>query len=1282
MNAIGKPSVMGRRAALCVLVALALAAGAFAGPPSAFGASSWWHVTTDARPGYLHGGVGTNAVHELTISATTGMFYVSSEEAAHPGHAFVPYNATHEEFQSILEGIYGAGNVEVPKGQGDAKGDDPYEIVFKGELAEQPVEPLFFYEFLLEGGEAPSEYMVKAKGKPDGEIVVSADNLGSSAVEGAKAPITITDKLPKGLRAVGAVPVRAQGGRFTIGHVACSVESVSEASCRYEDTEVAAYAQLEMVVEVVVEKDASSGELNEATVIGGETPTASGRHAITIDSGPTPFGMENYELTLEDEHGRPDTQAGSHPFQTTFTFDLNQLEGSVEGGSEHAGYAYSEPAALIKDLHAKLPPGLVGNPEPFPQCTLADFYASKCSQQTVLGVAQIEFEEPTFLGVTENAVAVYNLEPSVGEPARFGFLIARIPVFIDSGIRTGEDYGITGDTNNISQEGAFLTATVTLWGVPGSSVHDGYRGENCLYAAAGTGGPCPALGEHTPPPFFSLPTSCTGPLQSSVEVDSWLQPGLFSSIPAAPMQATDGCNRVPFSPSVKLTPDGTAASTPTGLNVDEHVPQASTLNGEGLAESDVKGLTVALPEGVALNPAAADGLESCSLEQIGLQNGQAPGCTNASKIATVKIKTPLLPNPLEGSAYLATQDQNPFGSLVAMYVFAEDPISGVVAKAAGELVENPVTGQLTAHFEEDPFFSKNPRYVSADDFLPQVPFEDVELHFFGGDRAPLVTPARCGAYTTQGSFVPWSGSASKEASSSFEITSGVNGSPCPTPLPFAPELTAGTTSIQAGGFSPFTMTMSRQDGGQGLEAIKLRMPPGLSGTLSTVKLCGEEQADAGTCPADTEIGETIVSVGVGGDPFSVKGGKVFITGPYRGAPFGLSIVNPAKAGPFDLGKVVVRAKVDVDPITSVLTITTDTEGPYKIPTILDGIPLEIRHVNVDIDRPDFTFNPTNCSPLAITGSLTSVEGATSALSVPFQATNCAVLAFKPKLTATTSGKTSRKNGASLTVKLTYPAGPYDANIAKVKVDLPKQLPSVLTTLQKACLAATFEANPASCPPGSIVGSARATTPVLPVALAGPAYFVSYGGAKFPELVIVLSGYGVTVQLHGETFIDKEGITSSTFKTIPDVPVGTFELTLPSGPNSALAANGDFCKSKLVMPTSFVGQNGALIKTTTPIAVTGCKPAINVIRHGVKGSTVTIAASVPSAGKLVASGPGLSRAAKRIGKAGTITLALELSKAQRLLLSKHPGRMLKIGVKLTFAPTHGQMLSGGVTVLIG
>jgi hypothetical protein len=699
-----------------------------------------------------------------------------------------------------------------------------------------------------------------------------------------------------------------------------------------------------------------------------------------------------------------------------------------------------------------------------------------------------------------------------------------------------------------------------------------------------------------------------------MEAASWAQPGVFQSLGSSvPLPAMDGCNRLPFAPSIKVTPDASAASQPTGLNVDVHVPQDLVLNPTGLAESEVRNITVALPEGVAINPAGGDGLEACPQELIGyegfreypsepgahraaftptlpgsLGSGEAfqPGinfCANASKIGTVTIHTPLLPNPLQGDVYLATQESNPFGSLIALYLVAQDPVSGTLVKLPGVVHLTP-SGQIVSTFEEN----------------PQLPFEDAELHFFGGERAPLTSPSRCGSYTTNAAFTPWSGGETVNASSSFEVTSGPHGAPCPgASLPFAPTLTAGTTNIQAGGFSPFTLTMSREDGQQSLKSVELKMPEGLSGLLSGVELCPEPQASQGTCGPNSQIGETTVSVGLGGDPFTVTGGKVYITGPYKGAPFGLSIVNPAKAGPFDLAHtqanhppcdcVLVRAKIAVDPTTAALSVTSDSEGPYKIPTILEGIPLQIKHVNVTVARPGFIFNPTSCAKLALGGTLYSAEGASQALSVPFQATNCATLKFAPKFSVSTSGKTSKAGGASLTAKVVEPAGSLgtQANISKVKVELPKQLPSRLTTLQKACTNTQFQANPAGCPAASIIGHATVHTPLLPVALSGPAIFVSHGGEAFPSLVIVLQGYGVTVDLVGTTYIDRAGITSTTFKTVPDTPFSTFELTLPQGRFSALAANGDLCASKLVMPSEFIAQNGAQLHQRTPVTVTGC-----------------------------------------------------------------------------------------------
>jgi hypothetical protein len=1236
-----------KRGLLVVVGTATLLAGLLAGSSSAFADGGWWHLTSGTRPGYLRAGVAQNEVQEIVTTpgefegkpGTAFELYVESEGqlesaglfvseplAKELGYAFPA--ATPANVQAALEGIYGKGNVQVAGGAsaGPPGAITPLVVTSIGEDGYQPLNastPKGQLKVFDGVGEAKTA--VAAVGRPDGEIYLTAENLGDAAISAETSPVRITDTLPHGLRAVaiqGAEPgsTGALNERRLMG---CSLEP--QPTCTLTDA-LGAYAQLEVRIAVIVEAGAAGS--NEASIAGGEAPSASVRRPVTVSSAPTPFGAESYELTAEEEGGRPATQAGIHPFQVTTTIALNQ--GADAAPLRLAKTVFdatpaAEPIEATKDLNFKWPAGLIGNPTPLPQCSASQFLAQNrppapysgraenaCPQASAVGVASVEVNTTKNLfDVTTFTVPVFNLAPRVGEPARFGFYIpaAAAAVYIDTSVRTGGDYGITVHVNNITQTAGFLSSEVTVWGVPGDPRHNAERGWDCLYESIKLSKrleeypPCETPIQTMPPPFLQMPTSCTGPLATSVEGDSWQEPkpeGVEQSWAGTGLPALDGCNRAPFTPSLVVTPDGTAGSTPTGLNVDVHNPQEASLSPKGLVEPDVKDISVTLPEGVTIDPAGADGLGACSEALVGFtgftellpgtqataftaalpgRNGSSepfePGvnfCSDASKVGTFKVGTPLLPNPLTGAVYLAEQNANPFGSLVAMYLVGEDPVSGVLVKLAGE-VQLTETGQIVTTFKNN----------------PQLPFEDAELHFFGGDRAPLATPSRCGQYTTTASFSPWTGSAPARPSSSFDVTSGPSGAPCPgAALPFSPSLTAGTTSIQAGGFTPFTMTMGRDDGNQNLQAIQLKMPLGMSGTLASVKLCGEAQANAGTCGPESEIGETIVSVGLGGDPFSVRGGKVYITGPYKGAPFGLSIVNPAKAGPFDLGRVVVRAKIDVDEETAALTITTDDEGPYKIPTILDGIPLEIKHVNVIINRPGFTFNPTNCNPHVIGGVLNSTEGATASLAVPFQVTNCAVLSFKPHLSAATSGKATRADGTSLNVKLGYEAGPYDTNIAKVKVELPKALPSRLATLQKACRAAVFNANPAACPSASIIGHATATTPVLPVPLTGPAYFVSNGGEAFPNLIVVLQGYGVTVHLVGDTFISKQGITSSTFKAVPDVPVGTFELNLPAGPYSALTGLGNLCKARaLKMPTEFVAQNGAEVRTVTRIAVTGC-----------------------------------------------------------------------------------------------
>ena len=1044
------------------------------------------------------------------------------------------------------------------------------------------------------------------------------------------------------------------------------------------------------------------------------------------------FGLQSASVKALNENGTPDLQAGSHPFELVTSFVLNEPEPFP--GANGNGKEVRNSGGDLKDVRVQLPPGFVGDPNATPKCTDQEFAnvgnggANECPNETAVGYALTTLSRTEAGNYLETDSPVYNMQAPPGVPAQFAFEVKGVTaVWLNVSVRTGSDYGLTVNVSNLDQAGKIYANTVTIWGVPAEASHNAHRGSCILF-----GGECP-VGVPVLP-LLDNPTSCNVPRTGSLSIDSWQNPGHFVTKEIS-LPELGGCEKLDFSPTLGVKPNEESpgripGSTPTGLNVEEEVPQQSILNPEGITESDVKNTTVTLPAGVQLSPSAADGLQACTGNpadppgtpgnEIGFtgvnpQSGadeftpRKPGsldatlageleplepgvnfCPDASKVATVKIKTPLLEEELEGSVYLASPQnfvggplENPFGSLIALYLVAEDPARGVLVKLAGKVVPNPETGQLTTTFEN----------------TPQLPYSSLKLEFYGTDRAPLATPGLCGSYSSQASLEPWSAPPGGTSSSAvslnpdFQITSGPGGSACSNPLPFSPTLASGVTNINAGSFSALDTTFSREDGQQSLSSVQLHYPAGVSGILTGVPLCGEVEANAGTCGEASKIGETIVSVGLGNDPFSVTGGKVYLTGPYEGAPFGLSIVNPAKAGPFDLQEgrpVIVRAKIEINPITAALTVTTNTEAQGDaIPHIIDGIPLQIKHVYVNVNRPGFTFNPTSCNPTKVTGTINSAEGSTSPVEDPFQVTNCGALKFSPSIAFSTNGKTSKSNGADLITKVTYPNAPLgtDADIAYVKVELPKALPSRLTTLQKACTSAQFNANPAACPPESKIGYATVHTPLLPVPLTGPAIFVSHGGEAFPSLEMVLQGYGVTIDLVGTTFISKSGITSTTFKTVPDQPFNTFELTLPQGPFSALAANGNLCTQKLVIPNEFLSQaGGARLKQESPVTVTGCKPAIYVTGHKVKGRTATIQVSVPSAGKLVASGKGLSKGSGKIGKAGTITVKLTLSKAEQAFLNKrdkqHPGRKLEAKIHLTFTPKHGAKLKTTATVLIG
>jgi hypothetical protein len=943
------------------------------------------------------------------------------------------------------------------------------------------------------------------------------------------------------------------------------------------------------------------------------------------------------------------TQAGGHPNGQGGGADGLTYTGEFESEMvETIGFGPAPvPTRDPKDIATVLPPGLLGNPIAVPRCPLkrALAFGEPCPAGTQVGVAVVYF------GHGEGLVGpIVNVVPEAGQSAEFAIennhgisllLTAHV-------VRTPEGYGIMVSDNGIPAVELYK-AELTFWGVPAAKIHDPQRGLVCgreqgsskswgcgggKTKSHGLGGE--ESGDAEEVSFLTMPANCTAGRETvTMRADSWEEPVVYKegkivenkyAEATTMLPGATGCNLLRFDPGIVVEPDTLLEDAPVGLGVNVTVPQFE--EPQRLSTPQLRDAVVTLPLGMSISPGIVDGIQACNesgpgginfggpeSEEVGL-NGQlqlASGhCPDASIVGTVRAFTPLLNEPVEGHVYLArpgcggvglapcTEHDALDGNLYKLYLELGGTgalaSAGVNLKFPGETEANPATGQLTTRFEGFPLENVSPLENARFKGNPQFPFSKLEVHLNGGPRAPLDNPAACGAAVTTADFRPWSapgetpegvfmpGLPDATPSSYFNVGG------CASPPGLSPGFVAGTVTPNAGKFSAFTLNLSRKDREQYVKGVQVHTPPGLLGILANVSLCGEADANSGHCSEASKIGTTRVASGAGSHPFEIEG-SIYLTGPYRGAPFGLSVVTSAVAGPFNLGLVIVRARINVDPHDSTLTVTTDETGPYALPQIFFGVPLRLQRVTVNVNRASFMFNPTNCGAQQITAVISGSQNATATVSSPFAVGGCKSLAFKPRFTVSTSGHTSRSKGASLDTKLSYPKGALgnDANIARVKVSLPKQLPSRLTTLQKACLAATFDHNPAGCPSASIVGIARANSPLLPVGLSGPVYFVSHGGEAFPSLIIVLQGDNVRVDLTGTTFINKAGITSSTFKTVPDVPVNTFELYLPQGKFSALAANGNLCRSasKLKMPTEFVAQNGMIIKQNTQINVTGC-----------------------------------------------------------------------------------------------
>ncbi|HEY7961436.1 MAG TPA: hypothetical protein VID29_05885 [Solirubrobacteraceae bacterium] len=924
--------------------------------------------------------------------------------------------------------------------------------------------------------------------------------------------------------------------------------------------------------------------------------------AAQAEFGIVPGSFQSGVCTSPTPCPVPDTQAGSHPAIGFTTFTFNTTGGVPDG--------------TAKDVRVDVPAGLITNPQAVPTCPDAQLLTSTCPANSQIGLELLTVE----IGAGAHAeveLPIYNMVPPSGAPADFAFLTATGRVDIVGGVSWESDYHESFSIHAISPLTPLVKVVQIFFGAP-EFVTSGHT----------------VLGNA----FLTVPTSCLGPTTTRLETDSYQSPGQFKQYAFTPPLQTTGCNLVPFAPSIAVNPETTQSDVPDGATVEVKVPVDQ--NPTHLASSHLHISSVVLPEGLTINPSAAHGLEGCTEAQLGVGTTNAATCPEAAKIGTVAVETPLLPpGSLVGSIYLGRPASGPItGPPYTIFLNAESPRYGSGLRLVGSVVPNEATGRLTAVFNEN----------------PQNPFSSLTLHFTGPPLGPLANPLSCGAAETTAALTPWSGQPPALLNSAFTVDANGNGGACAAPLPFALSASSQLAPASAGSKSSYTLNLARADGQQYLSHVSATLPPGLVGLIPSVPLCGEPQAAQGACPFASQIGTATVSVGAGATPIQFSG-PAALTGPYNGAPYGMSVAVAATAGPFSLGTVVVRAALNINPFTARVNVSA------SLPTIVKGIPLRLRNLSVAINRQGFLINPTNCGALATEATLGSTFGASQSLSTPFQVSGCGSLAFKPRLTASSNAKTSKKNGASLGVKIGYPSG-AQANIKSVFVTLPKQLPARLSTLQKACPEATFNANPFACPSGSRVGGATVTTPVLPSKLTGPAFFVSHGGAAFPDLDLVLAGGGVEVILVGNTNI-KGSITTSTFAAVPDVPVSGFELNLPVGPNSAFAANGNLCSQPLTMPTTITAQSGTVLKQSTKIVVSGC--GVKVGSHTTSGHTAVLKVKAPAAGRVSGSASNLQTTYRHTARAQTITLKVPLSSAGVRAL--HRNHTLKVKVRVGFIP---------------
>ncbi len=1083
----------------------------------------------------------------------------------------------------------GAGNVATQRAvNGSAT---TYTVTFQGALANTDVPQI-----------------LAAEGSPPLALVAHPQywfdlaNVGSSASSG---PIELSVELPPGITGKKVIVGEEQvsGPPLEWSEPCLGESGGSTVVCTTEGGSIPRHRLAYLILEVDVEPGLPEGTLTATATLsgGGAADPAADSEPTPIDYAPVPFGILAPSfvpdfLSSDGVHPQaPERRAGSHPDLLTVPVDFNSVLTPTKEKPN-----LNREADSLRDLSVDLPAGFIGNPTAVGECTAAQYTAGACPPSSQVG----RFDGtvyPLGLGLAWNfSAGVFNMVHPRGAITDIGFQVAQNPVHVKASLDPAHDYAITTKLADVNETAPPFSGKVTIWGIPADPSHDSERCGSFANAGGGTvstASECHA--EHPVKPFLTMPFRCdTDDTFALREYDSWQQSGLPNANPEVDYTIPGrlhGCDQVPFEPSVSVAPTTEAADSPSGLDVKIDLPQHEECKqiepappaGETqyeceTATSPLKDATVSLPAGIAVNPAAANGLEACTEAQIALHTDDPVRCPGASKVAEGQVITPALPDPVAASIYLATPHQNPFGSLLAGYLVLEEPDRGLLVKLPGKIAIDEATGQLTGTFKEN----------------PQLPFSELELHFKAGAHSTLITPSACGTYTAQADFSPWSGTADVHPSSSFTIRRAPGGG-CPSPPPNSPSLDAGTVQPLAAHYSPFTLDLSREDGSQRFGSVTVSPPPGFTAKLAGTAECseaalaaaaaksGKEEQASPSCPAASKIGEVWAAAGAGPDPYWAPG-TAYLTGPYKGAPLSMAIITPAVAGPFDLGTVVVRSALRVDPETARITAVSD-----PLPTSLQGIPLDIRRARVFLDRPDFTLNGTNCDPLSFEGALTSTIGQSAPLMQRFQLGECSRLAFKPKMTLRLKGGTRRAKNPKL-IATVYSQGIGVANLHSVSVRLPRSAFLDQSHIRTICTRVQWAAD--ACPKGSIYGKAWVKTPLVDYWLAGNVYLRS-SNHKLPDLIIDLRGpesQPLRFDLDGRTDSVK-GALRNRFEAVPDQPFQKARVVLFGGKRGLIVNSRDLCAHKYRATVDVGAQNGAA-KRLRPLVKNSCGKA-HKRRHG-------------------------------------------------------------------------------------